>query len=336
MNIPLNFFFILYPFVLMAIILISKKLSFLDKPNQRKVHNFEIPHTLGIGIYIFMFISIIQYEFSTELEMVISIGFFIILLGFIDDQVQMTAGIKLILKSIPIIYLIFNGLILNDLGNYEFIDTINLGKFSFAFLFLASLLLTNAYNYIDGIDGLLLSIAATSIAYFIFLSNSSSNHIFVFYYMLYAITIAFIFNVLPIKSTFKSFTGNAGSLFIGFFISFSMVYLYKFQNVHPAFLIWSCWLVVYDFLYVTINRIINKKRFDLADQSHLHHFLLKKFKKNHLLTCFYINLINILVIIVMYLITRYFGLIYSLILFLVTFFLYFKIRILLKNNKFVG
>ena len=55
------------------------------------------------------------------------------------------------------------------MGNYDYIGLINLGKFSIPFLILSIGLLINATNYIDGVDGLLLSFFFSTLVYYIFL-----------------------------------------------------------------------------------------------------------------------------------------------------------------------
>ena len=81
---------------------------------------------------------------------------------------KFNTGVKFCFIAIPIIYLMINGFTLQNLGEYEKIGLLNLGKFSSIFTFLAVGLLVNSFNYIDGIDGLLIGITITSISYFIF------------------------------------------------------------------------------------------------------------------------------------------------------------------------
>ena len=70
---------------------------------------------------------------------------------------------------------------------------------------------------------------------------------------------SFIFNIIPHKTSIKFFSGDCGSLFIGFFLSFLTINLYKEFNIHPVYLIWPLWYPVYDFLYVSMNRLIKNK-----------------------------------------------------------------------------
>ena len=266
-----------------------------------------------------------QKEISFEIENIIVMGFIILLTGFLDDRIDLSPSIKLILISFPVLYLIFNGYLLTNLGTYEYINKINLGKFSIIFTILSVGLLINAHNYIDGLDGVLLTNCITSVSYFIFLNdNSDVNQIL--YYFLICCFITLFFNLLREKNYFKIFLGDSGSLFIGFFISFLIIFMFNFLNIHPAYLIWTCWYPIYDFLYVTSKRFIEGKKIYKADKLHFHHYVFEKFKRQKFKSLIIINFINLSVLISGYVVAHYIGKIYSLILFMLLFIIFFVLR----------
>ena len=135
--------------------------------------------------------------------------------------------------------------------------------------------------------------------------------------------------MLPSKSQFKFFSGNIGSLFIGFFISFITIELYNEFNIHPAYLIWPLWYPVYDFLFVSLNRAIIKKSIFSADNSHLHHKVLIKFKKDHLKTILLYFTSNVSIIYFGFLISNFSKLL-SLTAFVLGFLFYLTVRFKLK------
>ena len=104
---------------------------------------------------------------------------------------------------------------LNNLGYYEIIGVLELGKFKIPFLLLSIGLLINATNYIDGIDGLLLIFFISCLAYYIFLIDDNKT-INLLKIIICASFLNLILNLLPSKSKLKLFSGDAGSLFIGF------------------------------------------------------------------------------------------------------------------------
>jgi UDP-GlcNAc:undecaprenyl-phosphate GlcNAc-1-phosphate transferase len=309
-------------------VFISKKLDFYDKPNIRKIHNSKVFNTGGIIIYFFYLIIVNFFEFNHNIELIISIGFFICIIGFIDDRINLNPSIKIIFIIIPSAYLILSGININNLGNYEYIGLLNLGKFQLPFLILATGLLINATNYIDGVDGLLLTFFICSLSYYIFLIEET-NTIYLIKLLLVPVILNLIMNLLPSKSKIKIFSGNTGSLFIGFFISFLTIELYNSFNIHPVYLIWPLWYPVYDFLFVSTNRVILKKSIFSADNSHFHHKVLIKFKKNHLKTILLFFISNVSIIYLGFLISNFSKFI-SLITFIFGFFFYFTMRFKFK------
>ena len=314
----------IYLILLASTILISKKLEFYDKPNIRKIHNSNVFNTGGIIIYLFYLIIVNFFEFNHNIELIISIGFFICLVGFIDDRINIKPSNKVIFIVIPSLYLILNGISINNLGDYEYIGFLNLGKFQLPFLILATGLLINATNYIDGIDGLLLVFFTCCLGYYIFLIEDAKT-IYLIKLLIIPLILNLVLNMLPSKSKLKIFSGNTGSLFIGFFISFLTIELYNGFGIHPVYLIWPLWYPVYDFLFVSINRAILKKSIFSADNSHLHHKILTKFKKNHFKTILLFFISNIFIIYFGFLISN-FSKFLSLITFIFGFLFYFTIR----------
>ena len=317
---------IVFPVILLFTIFLSKKLKLVDKPNLRKVHKTDVVNTSGFILSLFMVYITGVSEFSKLLENIVILGFLIALIGFFDDRVEMKPSTKFFLTLFPVSYLILNDFTLTNLGKYEYINYIELGKASVPFTLLAVMLLVNAINYIDGTDGLLIGYSITTLSYFYFLSDKQSEYTFLIIIFIYILLISLIFNFLSIRSGFKSFVGDAGSLFISFFISFTLIFLYKFEEIHPAFLIWACWLPVYDFLHVTFNRLIIKKNFSKPDKSHFHHYVLVFFSNNHFKTFLFINLLNFFIIFIGYVVCVNIGKIYSLFLFIILFFVFMLLK----------
>ena len=322
---------VIYILISSSIIYLSIYLKYYDKPNQRAIHRIPTINTGGLIIYLF-FLSVVSLgEFNHNIELIVSIGFFVCLTGFIDDRINLNPSNKILLILIPSIYLILNGISIDDLGHYEFLGNIELGKFKIPFLLLAIGLLINATNYIDGIDGLLLTFFLSCLLYYIFLIDDIETVNLLKFFVI-ACFLNLILNLLPSKSKFKVFSGDSGSLFIGFFISFMTIELYNSFNIHPVFLIWPLWYPVYDFLFVSINRLINKKSIFKPDNTHLHHVINNKFRNNKITPIILFLFVNSLIIFIGYRISEISKLL-SLCIFMAGFTLYIGMR-LFKLRKF--
>lgn len=318
----------LYFVIFIFTILISKKLKLYDKPNVRKIHTIRVYNTGGVILYFYFLGVVALYELNHSVELIVSIGFFVFILGFIDDRINLSPFIKIAFIIFPSLYLILQGLSINNLGIYEQIGLISLGKFQVPFLILSLGLIINATNYIDGTDGLLLTFFISCLTYYALLIDDYKT-ISLIKILIFPLIINLILNFIPSKKGLKFFSGNAGSYFIGFFIGFLTIIIYNEFNIHPVYLIWPLWYPVYDFLFVSLNRIIKKKSIFFADNSHLHHKILNYFRKNHIKTLFLFFFLNSIVIYLGYLISNY-SKILSLISFIIVFPAYYALRLKYK------
>ena len=320
-------FALIYILISSGIIYLSRYLGYFDKPNKRGIHKIPTINTGGLIIY-FVFLALVsQTELNHNIELIISIGFFICLTGFVDDRINLNPSNKILLIIIPSIYLILNGVSISDLGQYEYIGKLELGKFEIPFLLLAVGLLINATNYIDGIDGLLLTFFSSCLTYYIFLIDDTKT-VNLLKFFLAVSFLNLILNLFPAKNKFKIFNGDSGSLFIGFFISFVTIELYNSFKIHPVILIWPLWYPVYDFLFVTFNRLIKKKSIFKADNSHLHHVINNKFNGDRILPLIIFLLTNSSIIFLGYKISEISKLL-SLSVFIIGFIFFFIIRFFL-------
>ena len=320
-------FFLIYISISLVIICLSRYLGYFDKPSKRGIHKIPTINTGGLIIYLVFLTLISQTELNHNIELIVSIGFFVCLAGFVDDRINLNPSNKIILIIIPSIYLILEGVSISDLGQYEYIGNLELGKFKIPFLLLAVGLLINATNYIDGIDGLLLTFFLSCLTYYIFLIDDPKT-VNLLKFFLAVSFLNLILNLLPAKNKLKIFSGDSGSLFIGFFISFLTIELYNSFKIHPAVLIWPLWYPVYDFIFVTINRLIKKKSILKPDTSHLHHIINNKFNRNRIIPLIIFFITNSSIIFLGYKLSEISKLL-SLIVFIVGFAFFFTMRFFL-------
>ena len=111
----------------------SKQLKYFDKPNKRTIHSRLTINTGGLIIYCFFLFTILLYNFAQNIESIVLVGSFISIIGFIDDRKNLSPQIKIISIIMPCLYLIFNDIVIYDLGEYNYIGKIYLGNFSIFF-----------------------------------------------------------------------------------------------------------------------------------------------------------------------------------------------------------
>ena len=302
---------------------LAKRFGIFDMPQKIKIHNKKVTKTSGFGIILIILNSFLIFDYSNELNYSLNILIFFVLIGFYDDIKDLNASTKLILMIIPTFFYIFKTGLVTSLGQYHNFS-IELKSISIFFSFCSILLLTNAFNYIDGMDGIFGTISITSLSFFIiFLPTDQINFIMPFIIFL---GIFLIFNLNLIKSLPKVFIGDSGSLGIGFL--FCLIIIYNTQNVdylHESVAIWPVAFVVYEFLTINIIRIKNKKKIFDRDLN----FIFNKFLKNYskfktLVLCNTINLFFCLVGYFFYF-TKFYEV--SIFLFIIFYFVYLFLRI---------
>ena len=324
MNFLLIFYSILSFFVFLIFGKISYKLNLLDIPKKRKVHLKPTAFTGGILISSILIIGILLFDFSSKnLNSILSIAFLISVVGLLDDYYSFNAGGKLSLQVIPIFYLvIFEGLTLNSLGNYEYFK-LELGSFATPFTLISVLFLTNSFNYFDGLDGALgfSSISVLGILYFLIPAQNYQLYLII---IIIPMCIFLIYNFSLIKLP-KLFLGDSGSLLLGFIASFTLINLANENLVHPILIAWSVVIFAYEFLSINLIRLYKKKDPFKAGLDHLHHILYNKFK-SIFLTNLFITSLNIILFIIGYLTFSLVGATASLFSFIVLFMIYLFLR----------
>ena len=303
---------------------ISYNLKLVDLPSSRKIHSKPTAYTGGIILSLVYLSSIEIFSISKQdLNLILSIGFLISIVGFVDDKYNLNIGGKLSLQIIPVIYLIiFQDLYLDNIGDYDFFN-LDLGTFAIPFTLLSIILLINATNYFDGIDGILGTTFITVLCILYFLVSDYSFRLFLIIIIIplsFFLFFNFSFFKLP-----KLFLGDGGSLLLGFILSFSLIYLEKKNLVHPILLAWSIAIFVFEFLSINIIRIKNNKKLFKAGNDHLHHLIFKS-TKSIFLTNLYLNLIHIILFMIGYLTFVMFNALFSLVLFVFIFVIFLTLR----------
>jgi len=319
---------IIYLILIFILIFLISKISYIlnlvDNPNQRKKHSKPTAYTGGLAISLSYICSLQIFEtYIYSLNIIASIASLMAIVGFIDDKYNLNIGGKLSLQIIPIIYLIIiENLNLNQVGDYNYFK-LELNSFSIPFTLLCVMFLINAFNYFDGLDGVLsfTSISVLGILYFLIADENIKLFLIT---ILLPICLFLLFN-FSIFNLPKLFLGDNGSLLLGFIIAFILIYLANQRIVHPILLAWSVSIFVYEFISINLIRLKNKKNPFKPGQDHLHHIFFKK-TKSIFLTNFLIVVINVVLFTSGYISFEFFNPLFSLILFVSFFIIFFIIR----------
>jgi UDP-GlcNAc:undecaprenyl-phosphate GlcNAc-1-phosphate transferase len=208
------------------VIRLAKRVGALDQPNERKVHTHPIPRFGGIAIYTSFFITFLismlpffsARPFSvmhphTGIMLVISLTM-VLLLGIWDDVQSVAPGKKFLGQFLAATIVYFAGFHISSITYPLNMDMLKLGWFDFPATILWIVGITNAFNLIDGLDGL-----ASGVAIIVSLTISSIS--FLKGDMETALMALFLAGAVLgfLRYNFKNakiFLGDSGSLFLGF------------------------------------------------------------------------------------------------------------------------
>ena len=265
------------------IIYISNSINLLDKPDSRKIHMVGKPSLGGIPITCAMLITLIitlPFNEISQLKFLLAGICLTFILGIRDDVSSLHAFQKLIVQLLASFLIVhFADIRITSLQGFLGLESLNT-FFSKSVSMLIIISLTNAYNLIDGIDGLAGSIALIILSFFgvsFFLMED-------FTYSLLSIILAsgivafLYFNWFPSKI----FMGDTGSMVIGFVLSCLVI---KFIEIIPSsnpvisspISVASALFIlpIFDTIRVMLIRILSRKSPFYPDKNHLHHFLLE-------------------------------------------------------------
>jgi UDP-GlcNAc:undecaprenyl-phosphate GlcNAc-1-phosphate transferase len=264
---------------------ISEILKLTDKPSTKKIHKKQTPLMGGVIIF-FLLIEIFTFHYyiylkNIDILILITISFFCFFIGLVDDRINIRSYIKLLIILFVLLFLLnfSNSLVLQILYFKSLNKILNLGVYGIYFTTLCILLLINAYNLSDGINGLAVLISIHWIlSLFFFTFNVSIYHLLLPFLTLIIVGL-FIYNE-------KFFLGDSGSLLISSLIGLLTIYLYNSKlkidyTTIPAEKIFLIFIIPgLDMFRLFIERILNKKDPLSGDTKHLHHLLIKKYKLN--------------------------------------------------------
>lgn len=275
--------------------------------SERKIHTKTVPPLGGVAIFIgFTISSIVATDGLSfdSLKYIIASVIMMFFIGMKDDLLDISARKKLIVQ-------IFAAVLLITLGNVRFtnmhgiLGNHEIGYASSLFLSLfAMIVIINAFNLIDGIDGLasgLAMLAGTTFGVWFYLAGNTQFAIMSFA-LVGSLAGFFLFNVFGHRN--KLFMGDTGSLIIGIVISTLVIKFNEFNidkslpfaiGAAPAISYAIIVVPLIDTLRVMTIRISKKRSPFSADNNHIHHRLLT-LVSSHLKVTLIIVFANIVII----------------------------------------
>lgn len=281
--------FALTYYLIPKVLWVSREKNLMADVNHRSSHSTAIPNFAGVAFYItlVLVLSFLQNLRLTYLgNQLIAASTILFMVGLKDDLVVSTARVKLLGQIFAASFLVFA----TDLQITSLHGFLGIGEIPLAVGFLIGsfliLGLINAYNLLDGIDGLASIIAISISLIFAIVFYLAEEPYFVLVSVILAGILCAYLRFNFSRGRKKIFMGDSGSLVVGLVLSFLCL---KFLAMDPhnyftergltpdrrlLFLACVLFVPVFDTLRVIIIRKMNGKRFFEPDRNHIHHVLL--------------------------------------------------------------
>lgn len=273
--------YILGVFIVPAIISFSKRQGLVDNPGARKIHHHPISRIGGVAIWTstmltFLILVLLSYYPKGSLLSGILLGSSLMfLLGLVDDIYGLNAKFKLFIQILIATIVFLLGIRVEFVYN-PFGMPIDLGGFSYVVTVLWLVGISNAVNFIDGIDGLagsIITISSVTLGLMAIAMTPPNSISALIAFILAGSMLAFLtYNFNPAKI----FMGDSGSLFGGFLLgALSITGVMKTAALSMFVPILVLSVPIIDITYSSLRRISKGTSPFVADSEHIHHKLLK-------------------------------------------------------------
>lgn len=284
---------------------ISRKRGFYASINHRSSHDSSVPNTGGIILCFAVLLSLLffsDYPTQNDFSLLISAMAVLLITGIIDDFNPIPVAFKFLGQFIPAIVIVTavgaDGLGIPFLGDIITLPVL----FNYLFWIIFIVMCINAFNLIDGIDGLAIGLGIIcSLFYFFKFQSFGELDLMIFAISLASGLLGLLF--YNISKKHKIFLGDTGSLFIGgLLVYFGLKYI----NISDAsakgssffMVVGSIFIPLADMVRVTLVRIFEGSSPFKADRKHVHHIVLDLLNGHHKITTIILLVSQLLIMLV--------------------------------------
>ena len=285
------FFMFLVAFVVSLILTpmarwLGVRLKAFDVPSGRKVHTRPIPRTGGLAIFASVILTNIIFSFVYPEERflftthpqwsILAFGFyFIFALGFFDDFKRLGPKVKFLGQILAASMAFYAGVRIETIFGIN-IQGVFFNLLSWAITVFWFLLIINAINLIDGLDGLAAGVVFISAIVLVIVGELHGYSFTVYKLIILAgVVLGFLrYNFNPASI----FMGDGGSYFLGYAIAALSIMASAKSTLGISILIPLVVLgvPVFDTLIAPVRRFLSGKKMFHPDKKHIHHLLLSK------------------------------------------------------------
>ncbi len=257
----------------------AQKVGAIDVPKDaRRVHDHPIPRMGGLAIFLGFVLSVVLFaEISPQIQGLLLGAVIVVVVGVIDDIVQLGAIAKLAFQILAALIAVYYGIVIDIVSSLNLFGTgeyISLGVMSVPVTVFWIVAITNSVNIIDGLDGLAVGVSAISSIVMLVVSVLVAD---IGLAIIIAALVGACFGFMPYNiNPAKIFMGDSGSLLLGYVLAtVSVIGLFKFYAIVSfvvPFLVLA--FPLFDTAFAFVRRILKGQSPMRPDRGHLHHRLI--------------------------------------------------------------
>ncbi len=259
----------------------AKPIGLVDKPNYRKRHQGLIPLVGGISVYAgICFAFLITDQTIAHSKLYLTCAGVLVFVGALDDRFDISVKIRATIQAlVGIAMMVFAGLYLRSLGYVFGGWEMQSGPFGYLVTLFAVWAAINAFNMVDGIDGLLGGLSCVSFGAMgiLLYQGGHSELAFWRFAMLAAIVPYILLNLGILGRRYKVFMGDAGSTLIGFTAIWLLVQSSQGPNhpIKPVTALWIIAIPLMDMIAIMYRRLRKGMSPFSPDRQHIHHLIMR-------------------------------------------------------------
>lgn len=269
-----------------AIIRVADEKGLFDVPDSRKLHTKPIASLGGVGIFIGFLLSLLlcaSVQQAPEFQYFYAASLLMFFLGIKDDILILSASKKLLGQIVAAAIIIHLAGVRID-SMHGFLGIHDLPELvSYPLSYLTIIVIVNAFNLIDGVDGLSSSLGILTTAVFgsYFAMANMPTYALLSFALTGALCAFLVYNYHPAKI----FMGDSGSLLLGLINAILVIkFITVADSVNGSFPITSSVAIGFSILIVPLLdtlrvfgvRIMNGRSPFSPDRNHIHHLLLDR------------------------------------------------------------
>lgn len=249
----------------------------MDMPNDRSSHSVPVPKGGGIAIVVTFLVGVFIIYFVADVAVIREryfIGFvcsslLVSVISFHDDVRGNSLVFRLSVQAVAAVIVMVFGVVISEfMIPLDGRAHLGISKYLITFLWIVGL--TNAYNFMDGINGLAAGTAVIAGAFFgIIALSQESNFAYILSYVIVAGALGFFAFNFPRA---RLFMGDVGSTFLGFVFATLSIIAALYDHSHTSFFVIPLLLFhfIYDTFFTFFRRLIRGDNVLQAHRTHLY------------------------------------------------------------------